>query len=756
MSADRPTDGPLPLSLVRQIDDVCTKFENAWKAGQQPSIADYVSDVEVPANELLRELLFIDVAYRVRSGEIPVAATYASIPNAAMFVDEVLRTAPSAHAEDTSDLQAGETAQAAEVKRDPDDTCPQRVGRYRTVELLGEGAFGTVYLARDEQLNRSVAIKVLHADWMQSVTARSAFDREAKLAANLKHPCIVTVHDVGHTEDGEPYFVMEHIEGQRLDDKLRSGPLGPLRSAEILVQIAEAVAYAHGEGLVHRDIKPANILLDREGVPHVSDFGLALPQDKSRLQGGEISGTAAYMSPEQIRGDTSQIDSRADVWGLGVVLYEMLTGRRPFKSKTRDALFDEILHQDPTPLRQLRDDIPAELESICLHCLEKDPAQRLSSADALVVQLRSIFPDLPDTTTQPATFGQVSRSARGLGVAAIAVMGCLIVGGVLWSRRGLVRPSATTDPATTRPTGDHTEAQSTVPPASSRLGQSDSGAMPAPTVVSLEANSSETLLSANATQTRTPGVATVAVDNARVNTETPESGNRQLDVLFTLSSGNQFATLAEAVVAARDGDIITVAGSTTSLTEPIDTFGKSLTIRAEIGSRPIISLADHGGDELIYTTSRLVIEGIGFRRRSDWGIPAVIRADRPATVHALNCRFVQDTPMRGACIAIRGVAECSLTNCEFYSTRANAVHWFPIANGTVRMRNCVHLGAVTVVIGPLSGFEFDATVESVNCSAFATTANRVTIPRRLSRGLPASRTVRFNSSSCFFHVDSPP
>lgn len=205
----------------------------------------------------------------------------------------------------------------------------------------------------------------------------------------------MTVHDVGRTTDDFPFFVMEYVEGERLDDRLKAGLMPPQQAAELLAQVADAVNYAHDQGLVHRDLKPANILLDDQDVPHVTDFGLALHTGRQQLHEGEVSGTAAYMSPEQIRGDVDQLDGRSDVWGLGVVLYEMLAGTRPFQGETREELFGQILERQPPSPHELQPDVPAELERIVLRCLAKDHNDRYATAGDIGLSA-AVFTQLQD------------------------------------------------------------------------------------------------------------------------------------------------------------------------------------------------------------------------------------------------------------------------------------------------------------------------------------------------------------------------
>jgi serine/threonine protein kinase len=240
------------------------------------------------------------------------------------------------------------------------------------------------------------------------------FLREARTAARLKHPGIVSIYEVGRESDGSCYIVMEYVEGRSLSAELAKGKLPLERAVQIVAQAAAAVHDAHKKGLVHRDLKPGNILLDAEGQVKIADFGLAVHEDQQRSRAGERAGTLAYMSPEQVRGDAHRLDGRSDVWALGVILYELLAGKRPFNG-TLQQQADEILHRHPTPLRQTSDVIDPALEAICLKCLAKDPGQRYTSAKDVAEAL----------VRQPATAPRRFRPARWAAVA-VALAGCAL------------------------------------------------------------------------------------------------------------------------------------------------------------------------------------------------------------------------------------------------------------------------------------------------------------------------------------------
>jgi serine/threonine protein kinase/tetratricopeptide (TPR) repeat protein len=265
---------------------------------------------------------------------------------------------------------------------------PQRVGRYEIQGTLGRGAFGVVCLARDTELNRLVALKLPSEGRFASHYDLEKFVVEARTAAQLEHPGIVTVFDVFHEQE-RVVIVQQYIQGQDLRRHLEaSGPLDAQRAAELAMEIAEALSAAHQKGFVHRDLKPSNVLLDEQGHPHVADFGLALHKSTLPSLRGDRSGTPEYMSPEQVRGETDRLDGRSDIWSLGVVLYEMLTGERPFRPEQAPDVFEQILHQHPVPPQLLRSEIPDELERICLTCLSKQETERYGCVDELAEDLR--------------------------------------------------------------------------------------------------------------------------------------------------------------------------------------------------------------------------------------------------------------------------------------------------------------------------------------------------------------------------------
>jgi eukaryotic-like serine/threonine-protein kinase len=255
-------------------------------------------------------------------------------------------------------------------------------GRYRIERPLGHGGMATVYLGRDTELERPVAIKLLAENLAGDDEFRRRFVREARLAARLSDPNIVSVYDAGE-DDGRPYIVMEHVDGEMLADVLaRRGRLPPDEARELAAQTANGLAHAHEAGLIHRDIKPQNLILRRDGTVKIADFGIARAAESTSLtQTGTVLGTAAYLAPEQAMGE--EVTAAADVYSLGTVLYELLTGRPPFEFESLADLADQQQRMEITPVRELAPDVPPELEDVVMRCLARNPAYRPASAGEL-------------------------------------------------------------------------------------------------------------------------------------------------------------------------------------------------------------------------------------------------------------------------------------------------------------------------------------------------------------------------------------
>jgi serine/threonine protein kinase/Flp pilus assembly protein TadD len=260
---------------------------------------------------------------------------------------------------------------------------------YKILELLGEGGMGMVYKAEDLTLKRTVALKFISTRAVSNDEDKGRFIREAQAAAAVNHPNICTIYEIDEHE-GRPFIAMEYVEGKSLKDKIASGPLPVDEAVEIAIEIAEGLREAHGKGIIHRDIKSSNIMITAAGRVKVMDFGLARFSDQTQVtQSGTTVGTIAYMPPEQGRGD--RIDLRADIWSLGVVLYETITGELPFRADYEQATIYLIINEEPPSIRSRRSDVPEDLERIVEKALKKDPAQRFESAESMKQDLEALL-----------------------------------------------------------------------------------------------------------------------------------------------------------------------------------------------------------------------------------------------------------------------------------------------------------------------------------------------------------------------------
>ena len=300
------------------------------------------------------------------------------------------------------------------------------ISHYKILKKLGEGGMGEVYLAEDTKLKRKIALKFLPSHLTADKEIIDRFEREAQAAASLNHPSICTVYEIDEAE-GQSFIAMECIEGQSLKEKIESGPLDVYEAVDIAMQVADGLKKANEKGIVHRDIKPANIFITEDGVAKILDFGLAkLAGPTQMTKTGTILGTVSYMSPEQAKGE--KVDGRTDIWSLGVVLYEMVTGQLPFKGEYEQAIVYAIMNEEPEPVTGLRTGVPLELERIIHKALGKDPKERYQHADELIVDLRKVKKDLKSGVTpvkrktKPKTALKVSKKFMIIGTLILAVI----------------------------------------------------------------------------------------------------------------------------------------------------------------------------------------------------------------------------------------------------------------------------------------------------------------------------------------------
>jgi serine/threonine protein kinase/tetratricopeptide (TPR) repeat protein len=272
------------------------------------------------------------------------------------------------------------------------DLAGELISHYRIIEAVGQGGMGVVYKAEDTKLKRTVALKFLPPELTRDAEAKERLIHEAQAASSLQHNNICAVHDIDETPEGQLFIVMDFYEGETLKERIRRGPLKIDDAIDIAIRVAGGLVKAHQNGIIHRDIKPANVMITTDGVAKILDFGLAKLSGRSMLtRTGSTLGTAAYMSPEQARGDPA--DRRTDIWSLGVVTYEMVTGRLPFKGDYDHAVLYSILNTQPEPMTGLRTGVPPELERIVNKSLAKDPSERYQHVEDMLVDLRSLRSD---------------------------------------------------------------------------------------------------------------------------------------------------------------------------------------------------------------------------------------------------------------------------------------------------------------------------------------------------------------------------
>jgi len=429
--------------IQARIVDGCDEFESAWIAGTPLRLVDAVSRVDESSRMLLlRELLPIERHYREQAQDAPVTDASLLVDNPEIATElslllSSLDVTNSGAAADTS--STANKAQLNARNQPVFETFPASFGRYQLLRQLGAGGMGDVYLAEDTQLGRQVALKLPRIDRELGPQLEARFFREARAAATLNHPHLCAVYDVGE-QDGWHYLTMEFIDGKSLADLLRSSEKwSEVEVARFIQKVAAALQEAHDQGVVHRDLKPANLMINRRGEPVVTDFGLALKRDDGSTQltqHGQMIGTPAYMSPEQIEGDPERIGPKSDVYSLGIVMYELLTGQRPFQGSTA-AIIGKIVMSDPPPMSTFRSGIDRQLENICRRMVNPRPTKRFARMDQVVEELtrwleRNPGPVASDSHSAVSDFSMIGGRLRtiplGTRWAIVAVLVAILLG----------------------------------------------------------------------------------------------------------------------------------------------------------------------------------------------------------------------------------------------------------------------------------------------------------------------------------------
>ena len=447
-------------------ESVLREFDRLWHSGQEPSIDDLLQRFPQAKSDLLVELVFADFEYRLardpetriehyfdrypelqrdraisldlikhefrlRQQQHPVTLEEYEIrfPDLAKALSERLggqldvRQEYSGLAARVAELLVGLSDDQASRELSPDDM----LDRYKIVEKAGRGGFGVVYKAYDTQLDRFVAIKTSRATTSGCAQTAGRLLREARHVAKLKHPSIVPVLDVG-TYDGSIYLVSDFIDGQTLAQKIESRRTADLNTAQMLAEVARGLHFAHQQGIIHRDVKPSNIILDVEDRPYITDFGLSRSDDDGSLLtlDGVMLGTPAYLSPEQAMGNGNRVDARTDVFSLGVVMYQLLTGQLPFQGD-RQSMIQRVIHIEPKPVRNFKPDVSWDLETVCMKALAKDPAHRFQSALEMAEELDRIARGEPIRSRRANPLTRLSRWCRQKPVMACVLGGLILL-----------------------------------------------------------------------------------------------------------------------------------------------------------------------------------------------------------------------------------------------------------------------------------------------------------------------------------------
>ncbi len=460
-------DQGLPVADLKRIDAVCDQFEAGWRNRERPDLEPLLLDFAGPARlQLLRDLLALELDLRLKLGEKPDRDDYRErFPGHDDVIDAVFGSRgktdhpppgpdPRVSTDPTVDgtgkdgptLDAPETDKQSRIGPAKRGSPAGRPGGpdlagYEILEELGRGGMGIVYKARQSALNRMVALKIIRSAEFASDAELIRFQNEAEAVAHLDHPHIVPIYEVGHSS-GRRFFSMKLVAGRSLDRKLGDFAADFRAAARLVATIAGAIDHAHQRGILHRDLKPANILVDGQGEPHVTDFGLARRIDTGSdlTHSGYPVGTPSYMSPEQARGDKGSLTTATDVYGLGSILYALLTGNAPFVGSSLAETLDKVRAAAPEPPTRLNARVPRDLEIICLKCLEKDPQRRYASARLLADDLNRWLGGKPIEARPVGSATRAwmwcRRNPLPAGLAALCVLAIVVgLAGITWKWR---------------------------------------------------------------------------------------------------------------------------------------------------------------------------------------------------------------------------------------------------------------------------------------------------------------------------------